>query len=415
MFDWKSVSKEQSIKDFAEYISPGKLRSYEMLGAMIIPDKREGVRVWDKDGKCYINCRSSGGVFNLGHAPKKIKEALKKAIDDGVDLGDHMLMSGYRAALAKKMAELAPGDLHYTVFGVGGGEAIDLAIKISRAHTKRPGIISAVGGYHGHTGLALATGDDSYKNLFGPLSPGFSQVPFGDISAIDKAVDDKTAAVIMETIPATYGFPIPPDDWYPELRKICDERGALLILDEVQAGLGRTGKLWAIDEWNIAPDILVLAKGLAGSYYPMSSTSFTKPLGQLFEENPFIHVSTMGGSELGCVVTMELLEQVSDPDFLAHVNEMGDRFAVGFEKLMEKHGDVLVEVRQRGLMIGLRHAEEKHGLLMAILMIKNGVIALFSNNDKTVLQIMPPLIIKPDEVDEVLYALEKSYQELAEM
>ena len=413
--DWKEVPKQQSIEDFAEYISPGKVKSYEMLGAMIVPAKREGVYIWDRDGKKYLNCRSSGGVFNLGHCPKEIRDAIIDAMDQGIDLGDHMLMSAQRAELAKRMAKLTPGDLHYTVFGVSGGEAIDLAIKLARAYTKRPAIISAIGAYHGHTGFALATGDEHFKKHFGPLAPGFSQIPFGDVEMLEEAVTEETAAVIMETIPATYGFPMPPEDWYPRMREICDERGALLILDEVQAGLGRTGKLWAIDHWGVSPDILVLAKGLAGSYYPMSATSFTKPLGKFFEKNPFIHVSTMGGSDIGCCVTMKLLERVSDPAFLGHVNEMADRFAKGFAELKGKYGHALVEVRQKGLMIGLKHAEEKHGLLMAMLMIKNGVLALFANNDKSVLQIMPPLVISAEEVDEVLEALHKSYGEMSKL
>jgi len=415
MKDFKNIDKAGAVKEFAEYVSPGKVKTYELMGLNMVPGRREGVYLYDLDGKEYINCRSSGGVFNLGHAPPGIKKALQDAMDRGLDIGDHMLMSAARAALAKRLAQLTPGDIHYTVFGVSGGEAIDLAIKLARAHTGRPGIISAVGGYHGHTGFALATGDEHFKKHFGPLAPGFSQIPFGDLEALDSAVNDRTAAVIMETIPATFGFPLPPEDYYPKMRELCDERGAIMIIDEVQAGLGRTGRLWAIDEWNVVPDIMVTAKGLAGGYYPMSATCFRKPLGAFFEDNPFIHVSTMGGSEIGCAVTLAVLDRVSDPAFLDHVRKMGERFSQGFKELTTKYGNILIEVRQRGLMMGLKHAEEKHGFLMTALMIKNGVIALFANNDKSVLQVMPPLIIEEAEVDRVLAALERSYAELAGM
>lgn len=412
--EWK-MSKSRVIADFAEFISPGKVRSYQLLGVNIVPGRREGVRLWDLEGKSYINCRSSGGVFNLGHAPADIKSALIQALEEGWDIGDHMLMSGPRAMLARRLAELTPGDLHYTVFGVGGGEAIDLAIKLVRAHTGRPGIISAVGGYHGHTGFALAAGDEHFKKPFGPLAPGFFQVPFNDLKALEKAVTDSTAAVLFETIPATFGFPIPDDDFYRRVRKLCDERGALLILDEVQSGLGRTGRLWAIEEWGVVPDIMVLAKGLAGSYYPMSATCFRKALGKFFEENPFIHVSTMGGSEVGCAVSLALLDRVSDPAFLAHVRRMGERFAGGLAELKARYPRFLVEIRQKGLMIGLKHAEDKYGFLMTSAMAQHGVIALFANNDKSVLQIMPPLIIGPAEVDEVLNALAASYEDLSRL
>jgi len=147
----------------------------------------------------------------------------------------------------------------------------------------------------------------------------------------------------------------------------------------------------------------------------MSATCFRKHLGKFFESNPFIHVSTMGGSELGCAVTMALINRISDEEFLAHVRSMGERFAQGLDKLKEKYGDILVEIRQKGLMIGLKHAQESHGFLMTNLMFKNGVIALFANNDKSVLQVMPPLIIKPGEVDEVLEALDKSYDAISKM
>jgi acetylornithine/succinyldiaminopimelate/putrescine aminotransferase len=412
MTDWLKIAKEQAIADFAEYISPGKVRSYGLLGVKLVPGRREGVRVWDLDGKSYINCRSSGGVFNLGHAPREVREALLEAIAQGLDVGDHMLMSAARAALAKRLAELTPGDIHYTTFGAAGGEAVDFAIKLARAHTGRPGIISAKGGYHGHTGFALATGDDSFKQWFGPFPPGFRQVPFGDLAALDQAMDQTTAAVIFETIPATYGITIPPPDFFPGARRLCDERGAVLIIDEVQAGLGRTGRLWAIDEYGVVPDIMVLAKGLSGGYYPLSAACFRKPLGKFMEDHPFVHVSTMGGSELGCVAGLVALNRMADPEFLAHVRKMGERFGAGLSDILARHGSLLLEVRRKGLMIGLKHREDRHGFLMTSAMAKHGVIAIFSHNDVSVLQIMPPLIIAEAEVDEVLAAIEASYRDL---
>jgi acetylornithine/succinyldiaminopimelate/putrescine aminotransferase len=305
MEEW---TKPQTLQAFADYVSPGKLKTYQLLGMEIVPARREGSKIWDKDGKSYINCRSSGGVFNLGHRPPEMVAALKQALET-LDLGDHLLLSEWRARLGKRLAELTPGDLQYTTFGVSGGEAVDLAIKLARGYTRRPGIISAQGGYHGHTGFALATGEDSFKEFFGPLAPGFSQVPFGDIKALEQAAGKDTAAVIFETIPATLGVAIPPDDYLPAVRRICDDQGAVMIIDEVQAGLGRTGRLWAIDEYGVIPDIMVLAKGLAGSLYPMSATCYRPHLQSFFDEHPFVHVSTCGGAEVGCAVTLAALER----------------------------------------------------------------------------------------------------------
>lgn len=404
--------EEKAMRDFEKYVSPGKSKIYKLLGFDFIPGKREGSRIWSLDGKrSFLNLRSSGGVFNLGHRPSDMIDALKRAADS-LDIGDHLLLSGARAALAKRMAELTPGDIQYTVFGVSGGEAIDLAIKLARAVTMRPEIVSAIGGYHGHTGFALATGDEEFKKYFGPLAPGFEQITFGDIKALDKAVTDKTAAVIFETIPATVGMLIPPDDYYPAVRRICDERGAALILDEVQAGLMRTGKMWCIDHWGVVPDILVTAKGLAGAMYPMSATCFRPKIQAFLDEHPFIHISTMGGSELGCAVTMAMLDRLTASGFADHVNAMAKKFADGFAGIKSRYPKILTEIRQKGLMIGLKMSDNKFGTLAVMSLVKRGMLSMFAHNDPSVLQIMPPLTISAEEVEEVLTALEGAYNDL---
>ena len=406
--DWEKYLKSEALEDYRKYVSPGKLNAYRLLGFNFIPTRREGVWVYDDKGNRFVNCRSSGGVFNFGHRPKELIDALKQALDI-FDIGDHLLMSGARAALAKRLAELTPGDIQYTVFGVGGGEAVDLAIKLARAHTQRPKIISAIGGYHGHTGFALATGDEDFKKYFGPLAPGFVQVPFGDLRALEEEIDESTAAVIFETVPATYGIKIPPPEFFPGVRKLCDKSGAIMIIDEVQAGMGRTGRLWAIEEYGVVPDIMVMAKGLSGAVYPMSATCFRPFLNKFFEEHPFIHVSTMGGSEAGCVVTLKVLEKTSRPEFLAEVRRKSEVFAKGLSKIQERHPALVKEIRIKGLMIGIGMPEEKFGPLLTIALKKNGVIALFAHNDMRAMIIMPPLVISDSEIAFVLDALEKSF------
>ena len=316
-----SYTKEQAIADFAEYVSPQKVRAYQSLGFDFVPGRREGARIWDLDGsRCLINLRSSGGVFNLGHCPPLLVKVLKEALDH-LDMGDHILMSAARAKLARRLAELTPGDIQYAIFSSSGGEAIDVALKLARGYTGKPGVISAVHGYHGHTGLALAA-TDGYSEKFGPLAPGFRRVPFGAADALEAAMDGQTAAVIMETIPATAGFVFPPDDYYPSVREICDRHGAVMILDEVQAGLGRTGRLWAIEEWDVVPDIMVLGKGMSGGIYPMSATCYRPFLQPFFDADPFVHLSSFGGSDLGCTVSLAMLNEISTPQFLA-ISEYG--------------------------------------------------------------------------------------------
>jgi putrescine aminotransferase len=400
-------SKSDILDDYAGYVNPGRVDVFRRTGLDFVPGKREGVWLWDVDGsRRVLNCRSSGGVFNLGHRPPKVIAAVKAALDE-IDVGDHMLLSEMRAALGKRLCELTPGDIQYSTFSPGGAEAIDVAIKLARAYTHRPEIISVKRGYHGHTGFALATGEDSFGAHFGPLPSGFSKVPFGDADALAQVVSEQTAAVIVETIPATAGMLIPPDDYYPRVRELCDRSGAQFIADEVQAGLGRTGRMWAIEEWNVVPDILVTGKGLSGAIYPMSATCHRPHLDRFFQENPFIHLSSFGGADLGCVAALVVLDETSRPEFLGHVREMGDRFAAGFARLKAKY-PIVAGWRQRGLMIGFEMADDRLGPLMSVGLAGNGVLAVFANHRPSTVQIMPPLIIRPEEVDFVLEALDKT-------
>ena len=407
------MSQQQLLDDFAAYVSPQKVEMYKLWGVDFIPGRREGVRWWDLDGnRSWIDCRSAGGVFNLGHRPPRIIAALKQAMDH-IDMSDHMLASGYRAMLAKRLAELTPGDLQYTTFASAGGEAIDFALKLARGYTGKPGIVSAEKGYHGHTGLALAA-TDGFSEKWGPLAPGFRRTPFGDIEALESAVTEDVAAVIMETIPATAGFPIPPDDWYPRVRHLCDERNVLLILDEVQAGLGRTGRLWAYEEWGIYPDIQVCGKGMSAAMYPLSSATYRIDLQSFFDDDAFAHLSSTGGSELACVSGLAMLDQITEPGFFEHVQAMGERFEDGFAALKEKHPAILKGLNRRGLMIGVVMTKDECGMRMMRALAKRGVIAVLAHYNPYILQLMPPLIIQPDEVDEVLDAFDGALGEVAE-
>jgi len=409
-----NYSQEELLDLFARHVSPQKVKMYRLWGVDFIPGRRQGVRVWDYEGKrSWIDCRSAGGVFNLGHRPPRIIAALKNALDE-IDVADHLLASGYRALLAQRLAELTPGDLQYTTFGSSGGEAIDFALKLARGYTGKPGVLSAQKGYHGHTGLALAA-TDQFSTKFGPLAPGFRRVPFGDFPALEAAVTDDVAAIIMETIPATAGFPIPPADWYPNVRRLCDQRGIVLILDEVQAGLGRTGRLWAYEEWGIYPDMMVLGKGMSAAIYPVSSATYRPYLQSFFDgENAFSHLSSTGGSELGMVTALAMLDQITEPGFLEHVRAMGQRFEDGFASLREKHPAVLKGLNRRGLMIGVVMSRDECGMLMARALAKRGVIAVYAHYNPNILQLMPPLVIQPDEVDEVLEACDGAFEEVGQ-
>ena len=289
---------------------------------------------------------------------------------------------------------------------MGGGEAIDLAIKVARGFTHKAKVISAKGGYHGHTGLALAAGDEKYRAPFGPMPPVFVQVPFNDLDALDRAVDEETAAVIMEPIPATSGMPIAGQEYFPGVREICEGQGALLIVDEVQTGLGRTGSLWSIDHFGVVPDILVIGKGLSGGIYPITATCFQEPLEAVFHKDPFIHVSTFGGAEVGCPVAMRVLDISSSPAFLDHVNELGGIFAQGFRDMRDRHGNILVGLRQVGLMMGVEMVSEHCGPLFTRAAYDHGLLSVYAYNNPSVAQLLPPLIIGAEEVEMIVSAFD---------
>ncbi|TFG08009.1 MAG: aspartate aminotransferase family protein, partial [Promethearchaeota archaeon] len=345
-------------------------------------------------------------------------QTLKDALDGGLDLGDHMLLSEWRAKLGKKLADLMPPGITKTTFGVSGGEAIDSAIKFSFAYTKRRGCISAIGGYHGHTGFALATGDPDFRENFLWDIPGFKQVPFGDADAMRKAVTEETACVILETIPATGGVLIAPEGYFPAVREICDDKGATMIIDEVQAGLGRTGHFWAIysgmyPNEKVVPDFMVLGKGMSSGIYPVSSCSYKPEIEKsIFKDDPFIHISTTGGSDLGCAVAHEMLTIQSDPEFLNHVKEMGKIFGKGLNEIAQDNPDLIKEARGRGLMWGLEFLDEEDALLSMMNIIKEGVLLNYCGNKKDTLIIMPPLIVTKEELGEIIPRIRRGIDNL---
>ncbi|MBC8400515.1 MAG: aspartate aminotransferase family protein [Candidatus Marinimicrobia bacterium] len=404
-----SDSKQTTIDQFRHHVSSGKTEFFLKYGMDFVMGKREGSYLYDVDGeKRLFNLHCNGGVFNLGHRNEELIDLLISSVAE-LDIGNHHLMSRERAELAAALADLMPGDLNYTVFGVGGGEAVDLAIKVARGYTQRNDIISATGGYHGHTGLALAAGNAKYSQPFGPPMPGFRQVPFNDLAALEMTLNEQTAAVILETVPATLGMVIPKPDYLPTVSEICRRNGTLLIIDEVQTGLGRTGKLWGFEHFKIIPDIVVLGKGLSGGIYPISATIIREPLESVFHPDPFIHISTFGGAEVGCRVAKRVLEISASADFLSQVNRLADQFRHGFEMLHPKHHKFYKNLRQLGLMMGLKLTDEVCGPVMTKAAYDHDLLLIYSGNDTSVCQFLPPLNISISQADLVMTQLDGAF------
>jgi putrescine aminotransferase len=413
VMDEREQARQQALSDYAHYVNAMKARVLAQAGLDIIEARREGIYVWDITGKRYIDCITSAGSFNVGRRTPEIVQALRDALDE-IDNGIFLLCSAEKAALARRLAQIAPGNLECVMFGTGGGEVNDFAIKLARGYTMRPEIVYAAKGYHGHTGFSLAAaGRDTYREPFEPLAPGFRRVPFGDIAALERAINDQTAAVLLEPIQGEGGINIPPDDYLPAARRLCTERGALLILDEIQTGFGRTGKMFACEHWGITPDIMTLAKSLGGSIYPISAAIYTAELNDFMLMHPFIHLSTFGGSDLGCRVGLAVIDYIEQHNLCAHAAAMGDYFGAGLARLQARYPAVLCEVRRKGLMIGLQFADDSMGPRMSYQLAQRGIIAIYTGNEPSVMRLMPSLIIQPDEIDIILDALDGSLATIA--
>ncbi len=408
------VSREDAVKDFEAHVSSGKVAFFRQFGMDFVMGARSGPFLHDLNAsKKLFNLHANGGVFNLGHRHPELIAVLKESLDR-LDIGNHHLISAERAQLARDLATLLPEDLDYAVFGSGGGEAVDLAIKVARAHTGRRRIVSARGGYHGHTGLAMATGDTHYRQPFGPQPSGFRQVPFNDLTALAEILDEQTAAVILETVPATLGMALATETYFTEVRRLCDQAGALLILDEVQTGLGRTGRFWGFEHFDVLPDMVIVGKGLSGGLYPISATMLRRPLEAVFHADPFIHISTFGGAELGCPVARKVLALSSTPAFLAHVRALAKGFRDGLQPLVERYDGFFRGVRQLGLMMGLELQDDLCGPILSKCAYDHGLLMIYANNAPSVCQCLPPLIMTHDQIPWVLERLDRALAAAAE-
>jgi len=410
-----TLSQKELLKLYAKHVNSPKVRFFKGFGLGVIVGERKGVKIktlagprTDDPPMELYDCHACGGVYNLGHGNQKIVQILKDALDSGLDISDHLMLSEWRALLGEKIAKLMPPGITKTTFGVSGGEAVDSAIKFARAYTKRKKCVSAIGGFHGHTGFALAAGDSGFRENFLWNLSDFKQVPFGDIDALKKNISDDVACIILETIPASAGVLIAPEGYFSEVRELCDDFAIMMIIDEVQAGLGRTGHFWAIygglyEHEKVIPDFMVLGKGMSAGIYPISTCSY-KPFIEkaVFKDDPFIHISTTGGSELGCVVASEMLDIQSDPKFLNHVKKMGKLFSKGLEEIANANSEIIKEVRGRGLMWGVEFNNETLGQLAMLSIIKEGVLQNYCGNKNDTLIMMPPLIVNEEEIEEIL-------------
>ncbi|WP_048109951.1 aspartate aminotransferase family protein [Nitrosarchaeum koreense] len=361
-------------------------------------EKGIGAHVWDINGKEYIDCMGGYGVAIVGHQNKRVVNAIKEQVDKIITVHSS-LYNKTREEFLKTLISLAPKGLTQVHLNNSGAEAIEAAIKFARKFTGKKGMVAMKGSYHGKSLGALSlTFNPKYKKAFEPLVEKVSFASFGDIESLRSTIDDDTAFVILEPIQGESGINVAPDGFLQEVRKLCNEKGILLIFDEIQAGLGRTGRLWACDHWNTAPDILCLAKGIAGGV-PMGATLVRPDI--LASMSKGEHSSTFGGNPLSCAAGIATLQALTQDNLIENSEKMGKLFREGLEKLKEKHS-IIREVRGKGLMIGVELKFEVKDVLMNLM--KEGVLMLYSG--RNILRILPPLVISKEDVAKVLETLD---------
>jgi len=401
------ASKAEMLEKSKVFWNPDKTSFWSESGVPLVIDRREDYFIYDVSGKRLIDVHLNGGTYNLGHRNAEVVQAITVAMQH-FDIGNHHFPSLARTALAEALVSSAPASLTKVIYGSGGGEAIDIALKTARHATQKRKIVSIVKAYHGHTGLAVATGDDRFSKLFLSDQPeDFPHVPFNDLEAMETALRGRdVAAVIMETIPATYGFPLPEPGYLEAVKALCEKYDALYIADEVQTGLMRTGELWGITKHGIEPDIMVTGKGISGGMYPIAAVLVSERCAGWLNEDGFGHISTFGGAELGCIAALKALEVTSRPETRSMVHYIADFIGRGLREIQSTYPDWFVGIRQNGVILGLEFAHPQGALYVMKRLYENGVWAIFSTLDPRVLQFKPGILLKPEVAEELLDRVE---------
>lgn len=418
--DALELTQEDNIINHKEYINPGLVKMLKLINS----DKRyvraKGCVVTDEEGNEYLDFLGGYGVLSLGHNHEEIIEEMMKVVELPNILQIHL--NPVTGALAKNLAMLTPGDLKMSFFASSGAEAVESAIKLARKATKKTRIISCKGGYHGKTlGALSVSGREHYKVHFEPLLPDVELITYGDESELKRALEhQKAAAFIVEPIQGENGIMVPPEGYLHEVREICSRHHTLLIFDEVQTGLGKTGDLFACNHENVTPDILCLSKALGGGIMPLSACVATekvwkKAYGKM--DDCTLHTSTFGGNTWSAAAGIVTLNILVESGLISEAKEKGSYI---MEKLRSLVSDspILKEVRGRGLMIGIEFDDSDHrlmsklsneylgGLIAGELLNKYRILTAYTLHNPNVIRLEPPLSISYEQLDQFYEAIE---------
>ncbi len=384
---------EKEIVDLEE-----KLMANVYAKRPIVITKGKGALVWDINGKEYIDCTGSYGVSIIGHSHPKVVEAVRRQAETLISCHASFYNEA-RSGLLQKITRIAPKGLNKVFLANSGAEAVECAIKLARKFSGKPEIIAMMGAFHGKTmGALSATWDKKYREPFKPLVPEFKHVPPDNLEKVREAITEKTAAILVEPIRGEGGIRVPPNGFLPGLREICDETGVLLIFDEVQTGFGRTGKIFACEHWNVVPDVLCLAKSVAGGL-PLGITIAKEKVMSSLKVGE--HTTTFSGSPIVCAAACAAIDVLVEKKLPERAAILGRYFKEKLEGLQARH-KIVREVRGLGLMIGM---ELRFDVLNIILKcMERGVLILDAG--RNILRFLPPLVIEREHIDRVIDTLD---------
>ncbi|KAG1715587.1 hypothetical protein ID866_1564 [Astraeus odoratus] len=402
----KQLNREV-IDYFKEHVNPGFLEYRKSVTA----GGDYGAVEWqagslntlvDTQGQEFIDCLGGFGIFNVGHRNPVVVSAVQNQLAKQ-PLHSQELLDPLRAMLAKTLAALTPGKLKYSFFSNSGTESVEAAIKLAKAYQSPRGkftFIATSGAFHGKSlGALSATAKSTFRKPFMPLLPGFRHVPFGDINAMRTVLSecrktgDDVAAVILEPIQGEGGVILPPQGYLPAVRQLCDEFGALLILDEVQTGMGRTGRMFACEHENVQPDILCLAKALGGGVMPIGATVATEEVFSVLFDNPFLHTTTFGGNPLACAAALATINVLLEQNLPAQAEQKGDMLLDGFRQLGREYPDLVQEARGKGMLMAIEFVDNEIGYSFASEMFRQRVLVAGTLNNSKTIRVEPPLTL----------------------
>ncbi len=365
----------------------------------LVITRGEGASVWDAKGKEYVDCTGSYGVALLGHSHPKVVEAICKQAETLISC-HASLYNNKRTEFLQKLMSITPMGLNKAFLSNSGAESVECAIKVARKFTGKPEIIAVMGGYHGKTmGALSATWDKKYRAPFQPLVPEFKHVPPDNLEKLAEAITDKTAAVLLEPIRGEGGIRVPPDDFLPGVRALCDEKAVLLILDEVQTSFGRTGKMFGCDHWCVTPDVMCLAKPFAGGL-PIGITVAKEDIMSSLKIGE--HSTTFSGSPLVCAAGCAAIDVLVKDKLAERAERIGGYFKAKLEELQAKY-NIVKEVRGLGLMLGMEFRYDVRNIILKTM--EKGVLVLDAG--RNVVRFLPPLVIEKEQIDKAVAVLDE--------